>query len=83
MAEAILGRDARDFLNTELGRFLLGRAKQERDDALESLKNVYPWRRRKIQELQNIIWRTESFEQWLAGLIIDGNNAERVLDGQG
>jgi hypothetical protein len=82
MAEAIMGRDAADFIRSELGKVLLGRARIERDTALDTLKTVYPWRRRKIQELQNTIWRAESFEGWLAELIINGQNAERILDGQ-
>jgi len=83
MAEAILGRDAREFLNTELGKYLLGRARLERDAAVEALKSVFPWRKRRIQELQNTIWKCESFEGWLASLIMDGHNAERILDGEG
>lgn len=79
-AEAILGRDAEEFLNTELGKYLIGRARREKQEAQEKLNTTSPWRRRRIQDLQNEIWRAESFEAWLAEIIMDGRNAEKVLD---
>ena len=82
VAEAILGKDAEEFLNTELGRYLIGRAEQEAADALYQLKSVYSWRRKKIQELQNKVWRAESVQQWIADLIISGRQAMETLDEQ-
>lgn len=82
VAEAILGKDAEEFLNTELGRYLVGRAEQEAADAMHQLKSVYSWRRKKIQELQNKVWRAESVQQWIADLIISGRQAMETLDEQ-
>ena len=83
-AEFILGLDAVDFAKSDVGRYIIGRLKQDRDDAVDRLKTVFPWRWRKIQELQNQIWRTETVEKYLGELIINGKNAERILDdGQG
>jgi hypothetical protein len=79
-AEAAMGRDALDFLKTDLGRYLVGCAKQEAEDATHELKTVWPWRKRRITELQNRIWRAESFSGWLADLILQGKAAEMQLD---
>lgn len=81
-AEAMLGKDAEEFLNTDIGRYLVGRAEQESAEAMEQLKRVYPWRRRKIQELQAKVWRADSVQGWLAELIISGKQALQTLDDQ-
>lgn len=79
-AEAIIGRDAEDFIQSEIGQYILGCAEQEANDAMDQLKRVYPWRRRKITELQNKIWRAESMQSWLAELVIAGKQAVQQLD---
>lgn len=79
-AEAILGKDAEDFIKSEIGRYIIGCAEQEANDAIYQLKRVYPWRRRKIAELQNKIWRAESIQSWLAELVIRGTQAISQLD---
>lgn len=80
VAEAILGRDAEDFLNSELGQYLIGRIEQEITDAQEKLERVSPWRKRRIQELQNEIWRARSLSAWLAEIVIAGQQAIQNLE---
>lgn len=80
MAEAILGRDAEEFLGTELGRYLLGRAQQEVEEAQEELSIVSPWRRRRIRDLQNKVWRAKSVKGWLSELIANGKSAEASME---
>lgn len=80
MAEAILGRDAAQFCRSELGQVLIGRAKAEKDDALQELAKTSPWRIFKGFELRNAAWRAESFEKWLGELIVNGVNAERNME---
>lgn len=79
-AEAMIGRDAEEFIRSDIGRYIIGCAEQEAQDALDQLKRVYPWRRRKITELQNKIWRAESIQSWLAELVIKGQQAIQQLD---
>lgn len=79
MAEAVLGRDAEEFMSTDIGRYLLGRCEQEIDEAQELLSRVSPWRRNRIQELQNQIYRAKSLKAWLVELVNNGNAAEAVL----
>lgn len=81
-AEAVLGKDAEEFLKSELGRYLTGRAEQEEDEAIEQLAKVSSWRRRRIQELQNQLWRARSVRQWLAELVQAGRQAEAMLEEQ-
>lgn len=82
IAEAILGKDAEEFINSDIGQYMIGAAEQEAQEAYESLKGVSPWRRRRIQELQNRIWKAESFKVWLAELVTSGRQAMDALDGQ-
>ena len=80
LAEAVLGKDAEDFVKSDIGKYIIGCAEQEAQEATNKLKNVYPWRTRKITELQNKIWRAESIQTWLAELIIKGRQAIQQLD---
>lgn len=80
IAEAILGRDSEEFIQSELGRYVLGRAEGERQEALAELARVSPWRRNRIRHLQNVIWRAESVGGWLSELITNGRQAEAVLE---
>jgi hypothetical protein len=80
MAEAVLGRDAQDFVNSDVGRYILGRASQEKAEALEQLSRVSPWRRNRIRQLQNAVWRADSVALWIAELISSGRQAETVLE---
>lgn len=81
-AEAVLGKDAEEFLSSDIGRFLIGRAEQEASEAMELLKKCYPWRRRRIAQLQSEIWRAESIQSWLGELIIRGRQALSQLEQQ-
>jgi len=79
-AEAILGKDAEEFLKTDLGRYMLARAEEEEREALDALANVSPWRRRRIQQLQAQLWRARSFTGWLAEMITAGRQALQQLE---
>jgi hypothetical protein len=80
IAEAVLGRDAQEFLASEIGRYLLGRAQMDEREAMEALVSVKWWRRRRIIELQSRIYRARSVRSWLAEIITDGRQAESVLE---
>jgi len=79
-SEAIVGRDAEDFVTSDIGKYIIGCAEQEAEEATDQLKRVYPWRTRKITELQNKIWRAESIQSWLSELIIKGRQAQQQLE---
>ena len=74
-AEATIGKDAEEFLLTDLGRYMLARAEEEEHAALEQLSRVSSWRRRRILELQSQIWRAQRFKGWLTELVVTGRQA--------
>lgn len=80
VAEAILGKDAEEFLESELGRYLAGRAKQEADAATAELKRCNPKDAEAIARLQGVIERYESFDEWLKELIVSGRVAKNNLE---
>ncbi len=80
VAAAMMGQDAEDFVKSNIGGYLVGCAEQEKEEALVALARVLPWRRRKIQELQNRVWRADSFLQWISELILTGRQAIDTLD---
>lgn len=79
-AEAVLGRDAQEFLESDIGRYLIGRCNQEIAEAQDKLSMVSPWRRNRIRQLQNEVWRAKSVKDWLVELVTAGTQAEAVLD---
>jgi hypothetical protein len=81
-AEASLGRDADEFISSDIGRYLLGRCEQDIQDAIEKLSVVSPWRRNRIRQLQNEIWRAQSVKGWIQELITAGRQAETILNDQ-
>jgi hypothetical protein len=75
-AEADIGREAKEFISSAIGRYLLGCAQQEYKEAVFKLKRTAFWRFRRIQQLQNDIWRAETFMLWIRDLIVRGRAAE-------
>ena len=80
LAESMLGEDVEEFCKSDIGRYLIGRATIEAQDAAATLKTTFPWRRRRIQQLQNEIWRAESFKIWLLQQIRAGRTALAALE---
>jgi hypothetical protein len=79
---AVFGKVVENFLGSEIGTYLLEKAKSEEQEAVHQLTKVAPWRRRRIQQLQNQIWRAQQFQIWLADAIADGQQATRLLEGE-
>lgn len=76
---AVFGKQVEDFLYSDIGDYLLGCAKREEQEALEQLRRVAPWRRRRIQQLQNQIAIAESIQRWLGDAIASGHAALEQL----
>ena len=80
---AVVGEQARQFLQTDLGDYLLKRAQAQIDSATEELKRVSPswiWGRRKIERLQGQIAVAENTIHWLAEAITEGDAANKILE---
>jgi hypothetical protein len=81
MRAAIFGKEAELFLESPSGAFLLKYAQAEVDVATHNLKRTAPWRRRRIQELQNAIQVAEWFQVWLGEAVAQGRQATEILEG--
>lgn len=79
-AEAVLGKEAEEFLASQVGRYLVGRAEQEEREALNLLATVSPWRRNRIRQLQCDVAVARSIKGWLAEMITAGNAAMHQLE---
>ena len=77
---AVLGQEAELFLTGKLGQYLITRVDSEIEESRQLLETTNPWRRRRITELQNKIWRAQSFKSWMAEIIQDGRNSLRVIE---
>jgi len=79
-AAAVLGKDAEEFMSSDLGRVLLGNAEQEAAEALEELASADATDSKLMMRLQAKVWRARSFSGWLSELVINGQQALSVLD---
>ena len=79
MATVSLGIDAETFVLSPLGKYLIGRAEHEVEQAVEQLKRVAPEDAKVIAALLHHIRVAESVPRWLADAIQAGHNAEYQL----
>ena len=80
LAEVHLGEDAAQFIKSDLGRYVIGRANQEIKIASEELKKVYWWRKNRIKYLQNKVARAENTKMWLVECLNAGQIALQTLE---
>lgn len=79
IAVAELGDEAKRFLESDLGKCLLGMAQQEVMLAQEKLEIVSPTDVEAIRVLQNQAQLGRQFEQWLLELLDKGESALAVF----
>ena len=82
IAEAELGEQARLFLDSELGKVMVGLADQEVLLAQELLGEVDPTNTKEITKLQNDIKVGRWFTKWLNELVAAGDQAISVFNQQ-
>jgi len=82
LAEVHLGEDAAQFIKSDLGRYMVGRANQEIADAVEELKHCFWWRGNRIKYLQNQIKVAEMAKLWLIECLNAGRMALQTLEAQ-
>lgn len=81
LAEVDLGLQCQRFFNSDVGRYLLGRAAQEIQEARDLLEQVHHEETGNVRQLQNRIWRARSFITWIDEAVRDGEEAEINLSG--
>jgi hypothetical protein len=80
IAELDLGEQAEEFISSDIGRYMVGAAQQDGQDAHEKLSKTLPFRWRRIQALQNEIRISDMFLLYLRDLIIRGRAAGKALE---
>lgn len=73
------GLDVAAFVDTPIGQYLIGRAEQEREAAIEEMIAADATDIERMRELQLVIRRADSFAQWLADAQIAGEAADQEL----
>lgn len=78
IAEALIGDEAKKFMESDLGQCMLGMARQDAQAAMEALAKVPATEAEKIRVLQNAVYLANTFEQWLNELFSKGESALEV-----
>lgn len=73
------GIEVEAFIKSKVGQYLIKRAEQEIEGALDALKTVKPEDVEAIRALQSTIKRAESIQYWMAEAIENGRNSEQQL----
>lgn len=81
-AEAILGEEASRFMASELGRLVLGLARQEVDQAVEELLTADPADVKAIRAIQLRAHLGAKFEEWLKSIVSDGEQSLQAFRSQ-
>jgi hypothetical protein len=80
IAEAMMGKLTEEFIRSELGAVMLGLVEQDEKIALAQLSRVFPWRRRRIQQLQNDVRFCQLFKEKLIALVQRGASAMHEIE---
>ena len=78
---AVLGSQVEQFLEGDIGKYLVGRAESEATEAMDMLKRTAPWRKSRIQQLQNAILTAENFQKWLGQAYSEGLHSLHTIEG--
>ena len=76
---AKLGIEADSFVSSSVGQYLVGRAEQEANLALEKMKTADPTDAKVIREIQNELNLPDRVVKWLTDVIAEGHACEFQL----
>lgn len=82
-AQAVVGLEIREFLNTSVGRYLHGCAKAEYDknrDKMFDLDPYTPKGKREWEKLKADAWAASHFMQWCVEAMHRGDEAETLMN---
>jgi len=86
LAAVALGLEVEEFLRSNIGRYLMGRAEMEEADAVEEYKQADPDDLKLMRAIQRRIDIPKRLKQWLEEAVQGGRNAEeqqRQIDDHG
>ena len=81
-AEAVIGEDVRNFLNSTTGQLLKGRAEQVKQKCIEEMFEIDPYTpegKKEHARIKQESWCANHFLLWCIDAIIEGNQAEVLL----
>lgn len=82
IAAAEIGEEARLFLESDLGKYIIGVSRQEAQLALEKLAEIDPSQVEEVRKTQNEVRIAKMFEQWLVEALHDGEQAMLIFKQQ-
>jgi hypothetical protein len=77
---AVFGKQVESFLNSDIGIYLLGRARDQKDEAQCEFLSVDCSDIEKVRQLQNTIVQANSIAKWLSDAVADGLQAINIID---
>ena len=80
MRRAIFGQQVSQFMNSDIGRYMMDRVEAEVKEAFEGLKNCDPKDGKLVQSHQNKVWKAETIKGWLEDAVCDGLAAMNVIN---
>ncbi len=79
-ARVFLGAEAERFLQSSVGRYMVQRAEAQREQAIADFARAAPTDAAAIMAAQMKLRMADGFQQWIADLLQDGQEAERQVD---
>jgi hypothetical protein len=80
LRRAAFGKQVEQFMNTDIGKYLMHRATEEVIEAFAEFKKCDAREGKAIEKVQNKIYRAESFKSWLTDAVLDGVAAYNILE---
>jgi hypothetical protein len=80
LAEARFGIEVEQFLNSQIGQYLIGRAEIDEREALESLGEVDPEDTKSIRQAQFKLQVARSVPRWIQDAIQSGRIAQATIE---
>lgn len=78
-AEIVLGDDMEKWLQSDQGRYMVAGFESYEAEAVEALTKVWPWRWRRIAQLQERIRLARRFSQIAAEAVVNGQQALQAI----
>jgi hypothetical protein len=76
---AVFGKEVEEFFTSDIGRYLLRRARAEEEEATDELVKEPEKRKETDQALRNKIWLAKTFREWLEVAYNEGLQAMDML----
>ena len=83
MAEKIfLGAEVERFIASPIGKFMVHAMEDRREAAVREFASTNPTDSGAVMKIQMKILMADQFQQWLADILIEANEAARVVEHQ-